>query len=178
VGPTRPPIQLALHATGPDQGAEEGRSGGHTLSSGLARSTFGGVAQRVGAMVWPFYRTGWCAHHLDRITRCSGLLRGLPIAFLGMRAYQQCRGLALARSLYRISNYTFRFPFLFTIHARYIKDSPLFDSNYRPGPQGNRDDWGKVTSAFAQFLGCTFLSAIMDNNYRCGFCHSRGIHGF
>jgi hypothetical protein len=35
---------------------------------------------------------------------------------------------------------------------------------------------GQGHVAFAQFLGCTFLSAILDNNIVADFA-SRGLHG-
>ena len=38
------------------------------------------------------------------------------------------------------------------------------------------DTMGQAHVAFAQFLGCTFLSAILDNNIVADFA-SRGLHG-
>ncbi len=83
------------------------------------------------------------------------------------------RGLALREAYIEYSEYYFLFPLFLSITL--LTKARFFDQIQTLVHRGI-ETMGQGHVAFAQFLGCTFLSAILDNNIVADFA-SRGLHG-
>ena len=83
------------------------------------------------------------------------------------------RGLALREAYVEYAEYYFLFPLFLSITL--LTSAGFFD-RCRASSTAESRHWAKRHVAFAQFLGCTFLSAILDNNIVADFA-SRGLHG-
>jgi Na+/H+ antiporter NhaD/arsenite permease-like protein len=91
---------------------------------------------------------------------------------LGVLKIPKMRGLALREARHEYAEYYFLFPLFLSITL-------LTNTGFFGQLQGiihrGIDTLGRAHVAFAQFLGCTFLSAILDNNIVADFA-SRGLH--
>ena len=97
---------------------------------------------------------------------------GFAVAVLGIARIPNIRGLALRDARHEYAEYYFLFPLFLSITL-------LSNAGFFAQLQGliNRgiETFGNAHVAFAQFLGCTFLSAILDNNIVADFA-SHGLH--
>jgi hypothetical protein len=98
---------------------------------------------------------------------------GFFVALLGIIDIPRMRGLALREARHEYAEYYFLFPLFLSItlltKAGYFA---VLQVLIHEGIQ----TLGHAHVAFAQFLGCTFLSAILDNNVVADFA-SRALHG-
>ena len=83
------------------------------------------------------------------------------------------RALALHEAYVEYAEYYFLFPLFLSITL--LTKAGFFDQIQFVVRKGI-ESMGQGHVAFAQFLGCTFLSAILDNNIVADFA-SRGLHG-
>ena len=96
------------------------------------------------------------------------------VAFIGIFGIPKMRALALREARHEYSEYYFLFPLFLSITL--LTSAGYFDSLQQWIASGVAT-LGHSHVAFAQFLGSTFLSAILDNNVVADFA-SRGLHGF
>jgi hypothetical protein len=97
---------------------------------------------------------------------------GFAIAVLGIFRIPNMRGLALRDARHEYAEYYFLFPLFFSITL--LTNAGFFDQIQTLIHRGI-DTLGQSHVAFAQFLGCTLLSAILDNNIVADFA-SHGLH--
>lgn len=103
------------------------------------------------------------------LASCAGFL----VALLGIVDLPKMRALALREARHEYAEYYFLFPLFLSITL--LTKAGFFDALQALIHQGiERLGHGHV--AFAQFLGSTFLSAILDNNVVADFA-SRALHG-
>jgi Na+/H+ antiporter NhaD/arsenite permease-like protein len=160
-----------LDAAGDHAGALEAeRSVDETLAS-LAHVRR--RAQKIGALaLLPF--AGFLVlhgfHHETPLFLAS--FAGFAVALLGVAAIPKMRALALREARQEYAEYYFLFPLFLSITL-------LTNAGFFGQLQGlihhGIETLGQAHLAFAQFLGCTFLSAILDNNIVADFA-SRGLH--
>jgi Na+/H+ antiporter NhaD/arsenite permease-like protein len=94
-------------------------------------------------------------------------------ALPGIARLPKMRALALHEARLEYAEYYFLFPLFFSITL--LNRAGFFDELQGLIVRGI-DVLGHSHVAFAQFLGCTFLSAILDNNVVADFA-SHGLHG-
>jgi Citrate transporter len=94
-------------------------------------------------------------------------------ALPGIARLPKMRALALHEARLEYAEYYFLFPLFFSITL--LTRAGFFDELQGLIVRGI-ETLGNSHVAFAQFLGCTFLSAILDNNVVADFA-SRGLHG-
>ena len=131
-------------------------------------------AQRAGALaLGPFI--GLLVVHTiyDRFPLFWASFAGFVFAFLGIVGIPKMRGLALREAYIEYAEYYFLFPLFLSITL--LTKARFFDQIQTLVHRGI-ETMGQGHVAFAQFLGCTFLSAILDNNIVADFA-SRGLHG-
>lgn len=97
---------------------------------------------------------------------------GFFVALLGIFQIPKMRALALREARHEFSEYYFLFPLFLSITL--LTRAGFFDQLQAVIHQGI-EALGVAHVAFAQFLGCTFLSAILDNNVVADFA-SRALH--
>lgn len=95
------------------------------------------------------------------------------VALLGIIQLPRVRRLALREAFAEYSEYYFLFPLFLSITL--LTSAGLFD-RVQMLVRGGIASVGYGHVALAQFLGSTFLSAILDNNVVADFA-SRGLHG-
>ena len=97
---------------------------------------------------------------------------GFAVAVLGIARIPKMRALALRDARHEYAEYYFLFPLFLSITL-------LTKGGFFGQMQGlihyGIETLGRAHVAFAQFLGCTFLSAILDNNIVADFA-SHGLH--
>ncbi len=97
---------------------------------------------------------------------------GFGVAVLGVARIPKMRALALRDAKHEYAEYYFLFPLFLSITL-------LTNAGFFGQLQGlihrGIETLGNAHVAFAQFLGCTFLSAILDNNIVADFA-SHGLH--
>jgi Na+/H+ antiporter NhaD/arsenite permease-like protein len=98
---------------------------------------------------------------------------GFLVAFLGIATIPRMRSLALREAKHEFAEYYFLLPLFFSITL--LTKAGFFDQ-LQGLIQRGIEIMGLANVAFAQFLGCTFLSAILDNNVVADFA-SRALHG-
>jgi hypothetical protein len=98
---------------------------------------------------------------------------GFVCAIFGILHIPKMRSLALHEAYVEYAEYYFLFPLFLSITL--LTKSGFFGSIQTLLQQGI-EHLGQGHVAYAQFLGCTFLSAILDNNIVADFA-SRGILG-
>ena len=130
-------------------------------------------AQKIGALALvPF--VGFLVlhgfHHETPLFLAS--FAGFFVAVLGIARIPKMRALALRDARQEYAEYYFLFPL-------FLVDHPADQRRIFRQLQGlihrGIETLGHAHVAFAQFLGCTFLSAILDNNIVADFA-SRGLH--
>ncbi len=97
---------------------------------------------------------------------------GFAVAVLGIARIPKMRNLAVREARQEFAEYYFLFPLFLSITL--LTNAGFFGGMQRLIQSGIAM-LGHAHVAFAQFLGCTFLSAILDNNVVADFA-SRGLH--
>jgi len=97
---------------------------------------------------------------------------GFAIAVFGILRIPNMRGLALRDARHEFAEYYFLFPLFLSIT---LLTNAGFFNQIQILVQRGIEILGNSHVAFAQFLGCTFLSAILDNNIVADFA-SHGLH--
>ena len=97
---------------------------------------------------------------------------GFAVAVLGIARIPNMRALALRDARHEYAEYYFLFPLFLSIT---LLTNAGFFSQLEGLIHRGIETLGHAHVAFAQFLGCTFLSAILDNNIVADFA-SRGLH--
>ena len=106
--------------------------------------------------------------------RCSWLrLPASSSRYWGLSILPRCAPWPCARPNREYAEYYFLFPLFFSITL--LTKAGFFDQ-LQSLIQRGIETVGHGHMAFAQFLGCTFLSAILDNNVVADFA-SRALHG-
>ena len=130
-------------------------------------------AQKIGALALiPF--VGFLVlhgfHHETPLFLAS--FAGFAVAILGIATIPKMRALALRDARHEYAEYYFLFPLFLSITL-------LTNAGFFGQLQGlihhGIETLGQAHVAFAQFIGCTFLSAILDNNIVADFA-SHGLH--
>ena len=110
----------------------------------------------------------------ERGAAVSGVVRRVRGRAAGHLAHsRRCARLALREAMLEYAEYYFLFPLFLSITL--LTSAGFFDVMQSLIHAGI-ETLGQAHVAFAQFLGATFLSAILDNNIVADFA-SRGLHG-
>jgi Na+/H+ antiporter NhaD/arsenite permease-like protein len=109
----------------------------------------------------------------DRLPLFWSSFAGFACALVGIARIPKMRALALHEARVEYAEYYFLFPLFLSITL--LTKAHFFDQIQTLVHRGI-ESMGQGHVAFAQFLGCTFLSAILDNNIVADFA-SRGLHG-
>lgn len=132
------------------------------------------TAQKVGALALiPF--VGFLVWHGfdERLPLFWASFAGFFCALAGIARFPKTRALALHEAHVEYAEYYFLFPLFLSITL--LTKAGFFNQVQTLVHRGI-DTMGQGHLAYAQFLGCTFLSAILDNNIVADFA-SRGLHG-
>jgi Citrate transporter len=161
-----------LDAAGHHQGALEAeKSVGETL---LALGRRRRLAQRIGGLALVPFIAMLILHGIDHeVPLFLASFAGFIVALLGIINIPKMRALALREATHEYAEYYFLFPLFFSITL--LTNAGFFDQLQSLIHQGI-EFLGHGHVAFGQFLGCTFLSAILDNNVVADFA-SRALHG-
>jgi hypothetical protein len=131
-------------------------------------------AQRIGATALVPFVALLGAHSLNhQVPLFLSSFAAFLFAFPGIAGIPKMRGLALREARLEYAEYYFLFPLFLSITL--LTSAGFFDSMQALILQG-LTVLGRANVAFAQFIGCTFLSAILDNNVVADFA-SRGLRG-
>ncbi len=98
---------------------------------------------------------------------------GFACALAGIFAIPKMRALAIREARLEFAEYYFLFPLFLSIT---LLTKAGFFGEIENLIRGGIQTLGRGHLAYLQFLGCTFLSAILDNNIVADFA-SRGLHG-
>jgi hypothetical protein len=131
-------------------------------------------AQLIGALALvPF--AGLLAVHslMPRVPLFVASFAGFLAALPGIAGLPKMRGLAFREAYHEYAEYYFLFPLFLSITL--LTNTGFFDSLQRALHAGI-GILGQAHVAYVQFLGSTFLSAILDNNIVADFA-SRALHG-
>lgn len=109
----------------------------------------------------------------ERLPLFWASVAGFVCALWGIARIPKMRALALHEAYIEYAEYYFLFPLFLSITL--LTKAGFFDQIQFVVRRGI-ETMGQGHVAFAQFLGCTFLSAILDNNIVADFA-SRGLHG-
>jgi Na+/H+ antiporter NhaD/arsenite permease-like protein len=130
-------------------------------------------AQKIGALALiPF--VGLLVAHgmVHSLPLFPASLAAFAVALLGIAQMPKMRSLALREARREYAEYYFLFPLFLSIT---LLTSAGFFGQVEGMIVHGITALGHAHVAFAQFLGCTFLSAILDNNVVADFA-SRGLH--
>jgi len=131
-------------------------------------------AQTVGAVALVPFIGLLIVHGInDRVPLFWASITGFLCALIGIAGIPKMRTLALHEGYVEYAEYYFLFPLFLSITL--LTKAGFFDLIQTLVHKGI-ESMGQGHVAFAQFLGCTFLSAILDNNIVADFA-SRGLHG-
>jgi hypothetical protein len=131
-------------------------------------------AQKIGAVaILPFL--GFLVlHGIDhRMPLFWASIAGFACSAIGILGIPKMRALALHEARVEYAEYYFLFPLFLSIT---LLTKAGFFSEVQTVIHNGINTLGQGHVAFAQFLGCTFLSAILDNNVVADFA-SHGLHG-
>ncbi|MET0503598.1 MAG: SLC13 family permease [Candidatus Binatia bacterium] len=161
-----------LDAAGDHAGAlEVEKNVDETLAAAARRRV---LAQKIGALALVPFIAMLIWHGIDHnVPLFLASFAGFFVALLGIINIPRMRRLALREAKHEYAEYYFLFPLFLSITL--LTKAGFFDqlqSLIRHGIE----TIGHGHMAFAQFLGCTFLSAILDNNIVADFA-SRALHG-
>ncbi|HSF59843.1 MAG TPA: hypothetical protein VLD83_17345 [Candidatus Binatia bacterium] len=132
------------------------------------------LAQKVGALALVPFIALLIAHGINHeVPLFLASFAGFLVALLGIINIARMRSLALREARHEYAEYYFLFPLFFSITL--LTKAGFFDRLQNLIHLGI-EAVGHGHVAFAQFLGCTFLSAILDNNVVADFA-SRALHG-
>jgi hypothetical protein len=160
-----------LHAAGDRFGALQAQQ---AVSDVLAAtSLLRRRAQRIGALALAPFIGMLIVHGLNHsvplfLASFAGFFAALP----AITPLSRMRRLALREARHEYAEYYFLLPLFFSITL--LTTAGFFDRLQGLILQGI-DTLGHAQVALAQFLGCTFLSAILDNNVVADFA-SRALH--
>ena len=161
-----------LDAAGDHRGALEAEK---TVDETIA--SFAGQrrrAQKIGALALLPFIALLIAHGINHeVPLFVASFTGFFVALLGIINIPKMRALALREARHEYAEYYFLFPLFFSITL--LTKAGFFDILQVLIRQGI-EVLGHGHVAFAQFIGCTFLSAILDNNVVADFA-SRALHG-
>jgi hypothetical protein len=131
-------------------------------------------AQKIGALALiPFFAM-LILHGLNSdVPLFLASFAGFFAAFVGIARIPKMRALALREATQEYAEYYFLFPLFLSITL--LTSAGFFDAMQRLVVNGMAI-LGQAHVAFAQFLGSTLLSAILDNNIVADFA-SHGLHG-
>jgi hypothetical protein len=130
-------------------------------------------AQKLGALALLPFIGLLIAHGINHeVPLFLASFAGFLVALLGIIKIPKMRALALREARHEYAEYYFLFPLFLSITL--LTKAGFFDILQVLIRQGI-DVLGHGHVAFAQFLGCTFLSAILDNNVVADFA-SRALH--
>lgn len=125
------------------------------------------VAQKIGALALVPFVAMLIWHGIDHsVPLFLASFAGFAVALLGIVKLPRMRGLALRDAKHEFAEYYFLFPLFLSITL--LTKAGFFDQLQTLIRQGVQV-LGPAHVAFAQFLGCTFLSAILDNNVVADF---------
>jgi hypothetical protein len=132
-------------------------------------------AQRIATLSLVVFIALLIVHSRDhRVPLFAASFAGFAVALLGIVRIPRMMRLALHEARVEFAEYYFLFPLFFSItlltHVDFFEQ---FQDLLKTGVERG----GYVHMALAQFLGCTFLSALLDNNVVADF-GSRFILGF
>ncbi len=131
-------------------------------------------AQKIGAIALVPFIVGLIVHALDeRVPLFLASFAGFAAALPGIAGIPKMRALALREAMLEYGEYYFLFPLFLSITL--LTTAGFFDAMQQLVVDGIAV-LGQAHVAFAQFLGSTVLSAILDNNIVADFA-SRGLHG-
>jgi hypothetical protein len=132
------------------------------------------LAQRIGALALVPFIGLLIVHGVNHeVPLFLASFAGFIVALLGIINIPKMRNLALREARYEYAEYYFLFPLFFSITL--LTKAGFFDQ-LQSLIQRGIEIVGHGHVAFAQFIGCTFLSAILDNNVVADFA-SRALHG-
>jgi Na+/H+ antiporter NhaD/arsenite permease-like protein len=132
------------------------------------------LAQKIGALALVPFIAMLIWHGIDHdVPLFLASFAGFFVALLGIINIPRMRRLALREAKHEYSEYYFLFPLFLSITL--LTKAGFFDQLQSLIHHGI-ETIGHGHMAFAQFLGCTFLSAILDNNVVADFA-SRALHG-
>lgn len=130
-------------------------------------------AQKVGALALIPFVGLLVAHGINHnVPLFLASFAGFFGAFLGILGIAKMRALALREARHEYAEYYFLFPLFLSITL--LTKAGFFDTLQQLILRGI-DTLGHGHVAFAQFAGCTFLSAILDNNVVADFA-SHALH--
>jgi Na+/H+ antiporter NhaD/arsenite permease-like protein len=161
-----------LHAAGDSEGALQAqRSVNEVLA---ATSRLRRRAQQIGAFALVPFIAMLIAHGLNHnvplfLASFAGFFAALP----AIARISRMRSLALRDARHEYAEYYFLIPLFLSITL--LTRAGFFD-RLQSLVQRGIETMGHSHVAVAQFLGCTFLSAILDNNVVADFA-SRSLHG-
>jgi len=119
----------------------------------------------IGCLIW---------HGIDHnVPLFIASFAGFIVALLGIINLPKLRNLALREAKHEFAEYYFLFPLFLSITL--LTKAGFFNVLQELLHHGI-EKAGPSHVAFAQFIGCTFLSAILDNNVVADFA-SRALHG-
>jgi Na+/H+ antiporter NhaD/arsenite permease-like protein len=131
------------------------------------------VAQKIGASALVPFIAMLVWHGIDHnVPLFLASFAGFIVALLGILSLPKMRALALREARHEFAEYYFLFPLFLSITL--LTTADFFDQ-LQTVIQHGIAALGVAHVAFAQFLGCTFLSAILDNNVVADFA-SRALH--
>ena len=132
------------------------------------------LAQRIGALALVPFIALLIVHGINHeVPLFLASFAGFIVALLGIINIPRMRSLALREARHEYAEYYFLFPLFFSITL--LTKAGFFDQ-LQSLIQLGIEAVGHGHVAFAQFLGCTFLSAILDNNVVADFA-SRALYG-
>ncbi|HYC53407.1 MAG TPA: SLC13 family permease [Candidatus Binatia bacterium] len=124
-------------------------------------------AQRIAAVSLAVFVVALIWHGIDhRVPLFVASGSGFVVALMGIISLPRVRALALREARIEFAEYYFLFPLFFSITL--LSHAGFFDA-LQVLLQDAAARFGTGHTAFAQFLGCTFLSAILDNNVVADF---------
>jgi hypothetical protein len=130
-------------------------------------------AQKVGGLALIPFIAMLVLHGINHeIPLCLASFAGFIVALLGIVNIPRMRALALREARHEYAEYYFLFPLFFSITL--LTKAGFFDVMQTLIHHGI-ESLGHSHVAFAQFLGCTLLSSILDNNVVADFA-SRALH--
>jgi hypothetical protein len=160
-----------LDAAGDHRGALEAEQSIDDALRALARRRR--TAQKIGALALVPFIAMLVLHGANHnVPLFLASFAGFFVAFLGIANIPRMRSLALREARHEFGEYYFLLPLFFSITL--LTKAGFFDHMQNLIQQGI-ETIGHAHVAFAQFLGCTFLSAILDNNVVADFA-SRALH--
>jgi Na+/H+ antiporter NhaD/arsenite permease-like protein len=131
------------------------------------------LAQMIGALALVPFIGMLIWHGIDHgVPLFLASFAGFFVALAGVVTIPKMRALALREAKHEYAEYYFLFPLFLSITL--LTKAGFFDQLQALIHHGIQN-LGVAHVAFAQFLGCTFLSAILDNNVVADFA-SRALH--